>query len=81
MKNVDLRTLVLPTQVRHVVLQLLANIEVAESIQALRLAAERAEGFVLGLETAGAFPRDQLEMLYIGFDQVMQRQLGHITAE
>lgn len=55
MRTVDLRTLILPTYVRNEVFKLLAAVEISESNQAVRLAGERAEGFVLGLETAGGF--------------------------
>ncbi|WP_052028548.1 hypothetical protein [Pseudomonas syringae] len=68
----SLRTLVLPTGVRAEVLKLLAGIEVAESAQAVNMAGHRAEGFVLGLETACALKADVIEALYIGFESVTQ---------
>lgn len=55
---VDLRALPMPIGVRNQVFRLVAAIEVAETIQALRVTANRAEGFVLGLETAEGFNND-----------------------
>ena len=43
----DLRSLSMPVGIRNQVFRLLAAIEVAESIQAVRMAANRAEGFLL----------------------------------
>ena len=69
-----LRTLVLPAGVRAEVLKLLAGIEVGESAQGVNMAGQRAEGFVLGLETAGAFKADVIEALYIGFETAAELQ-------
>jgi len=59
-----LRTFVLPTGV----LKLVAGIEMAESPQAVNMTGHRAEGFVLGLETACALKADVIEALYIQFE-------------
>ena len=68
MRKVDLRALVMPTTVRNEVFKLLATIEVAETAQAVRVSSNRAEGFVLGLETAQGFTNELIESLYIGFE-------------
>lgn len=68
MRKVDLRALVMPTRVRNEVFRLLAAIEVAETAQALSVSEKRAEGFVLGLETACAFNAEMIETFYIGFE-------------
>lgn len=65
--RIDLRTMDMPELVRTQVFRLLASIEVAETKQAVCIAAQRAEGFVLGLETAG-FHHRLTEALYIGFE-------------
>ena len=71
MKCTDLRMMVLPTLVRSVVTRLQAAIEVADTNQGMVMAAQRAEGFVLGLETAGAFQSDVIEALYVGFENAV----------
>ncbi|PHN22808.1 hypothetical protein [Pseudomonas sp. ICMP 561] len=63
---------ILPPGVRAVVDRLQAQIEVAESVQGVNMAAQRAEGFVLGLETSGGYKTDQVETQYIGFEAVAQ---------
>ena len=68
MSTVDLRALVLPPRVWAQVMNLLASIEVAESVQSLNFAAYHAQGFVLGLETSAGFAAADIEALYIGFD-------------
>lgn len=74
----NMRALLMPTGVRAEVLKLLAGIEVAESAQSVNLAGQRAEGFVLGIETAGALKNDVVEALYVGFDIATQARLAHI---
>jgi hypothetical protein len=76
---VDLTTMVMPEQVRTQVLRLLANLEVADTEQATRMALERAEGFVLGLEMA-TFPRQITESLYIGFESAAEARLAQIKS-
>ncbi len=78
MSKADLREMVLPTNVRAAVLQLYAAIDVAETRQAVNMAAQRAQGFVFGLETAAAFKPDVIEMLYIGFEIKTNSQLAKI---
>lgn len=73
-----LRKLELPPAVRAAVLKLLDTIEVAESARSVNMAAHRAEGFVLGLETAGAFRPDICEALYIGFDSASQIRIEYL---
>lgn len=78
MSKADLREMVLPTSVRAAVLQLFAALDVAETRQALNMAAQRTQGFVFGLETAAAFKPDVIEMLYIGFEIMTNTQLAKI---
>lgn len=78
MRRVDLRALKMPVRVHTEVLRLLATIKVAESIQAVRASSNRAEGFVLGLETVQAFNNDLTESLYIGFESAAQNRLAEI---
>jgi hypothetical protein len=66
-RRVDLKTMVMPDLVRAEVTRLLVALEAAESTHALLMAAQRAEGFVLGLETAG-FHKHVIEDFYIGFE-------------
>lgn len=68
----------MPEPVRLQVKKLLAHLESSESIQAVRIAAQRAEGFVLGLETAG-FHGDLTEALYIGFENAAEAQAARIN--
>lgn len=75
MKAVDLRALVLPSGVRVVVPKLLAALEVADTAQGVNMAAVHAEGFVLGLETPGAFRAADIEPLYVGFEQAKDNRL------
>jgi hypothetical protein len=67
MTTVDLRALVLPPRMSAEVLKLLATIEAAESILAVNMVAQCAEGFVLGLETAGVLHTDFTKGLCAGF--------------
>ena len=66
----NIRTMELPAGVRAAVLRLVAGIEVSESVQGVNMASQHAGGFVLGLETAGAFRQDIIEALYIGFETI-----------
>lgn len=79
MKPADLRAIALPTGVRVEVLKLLAAIDAAESGQGVRVAGQRAEGFVLGLETASAFKSDVIEALYIGFELAANTRITAIA--
>lgn len=74
----DLRALVMSIWVRNEVFRLLATIEVAETAQSLRVSANRAEGFVFGLETVGTITNDLIESLYIGFDTASESRLNAI---
>ena len=74
----NLRTMVFPTRVRAEVLKLLASIEVADSAQGVNMASQRAEGFVLGLETASAFKADVIEALYVGFDKAIEERIASL---
>ena len=78
MRRIDLRALVMPITVRNEVFKLLATIEVAETVQAVRISSSRAEGFVLGLETAQAFNNELIESLYIGFESAGENRLAGI---
>ena len=69
----------LPPHTRATVLRLLSAIEVAETPRAVNMASQRAEGFVLGLETAGAYKTDVIEALYIGFERSGAQQLVQLS--
>ncbi|MFK3970213.1 hypothetical protein ACI2KS_05730 [Pseudomonas sp. NPDC087358] len=75
MMKADLRSLTMPVGIRNQVFRLLAAIEVAESVQAVRMAVNRAEGFVLGLETAEALKRDMIEAMYVGFETASEARM------
>lgn len=66
--------LVLPADVRTVVDRLLAAIEAADSAQGVNMAAQRAEGFGLGLETVNAFQSKVVETLYIGLEAAAEQR-------
>ncbi|MNR31034.1 hypothetical protein D3C85_1485230 [compost metagenome] len=64
-----LAALNLPSAVRARALRLLANIEQARAVADCVRAADRAEGFTLGLETVRALNLSSLEGLYLVFEQ------------
>ncbi|AOA08392.1 hypothetical protein BFC21_22460 [Pseudomonas sp. TMW 2.1634] len=74
----NLRTLEMPPCTRTAVLKLLIAIETTESDQALNMAGQRAEGFVFGLETAGAFKPAAIEALYVGFETACRTHQGKL---
>lgn len=78
MRKVELRALELHSRIRAAVMSLQDSIEVAETVQGIRMASQRAEGFVLGLETASALRPDVVEDLYIGFESAAQCRLEHL---
>ncbi|WP_256672718.1 hypothetical protein [Pseudomonas sp. v388] len=57
-------------------LRLLGSVEAAETIQALRMAEQRADGFVLGLETSGGYSEAVIEDLYLGFEKEVGERLA-----
>ncbi len=59
----------LPHTVHGQALKLLSWINQAETIVECRRAADRAEGFVLGLETIKALNAPSIEALYLAFEQ------------
>ena len=63
-----LTTLNLPAVMRTQALKLLERIQQARTADELISAADRAEGFVLGLETVKALNTASLEGLYAAFD-------------
>jgi hypothetical protein len=73
------RSLNLPTAIRAQARQLQAAIGGARSLDELRRAADRAEGFVLGLKTVRALKPIDVENLYVVFvsaAQARQAALG-----
>ena len=74
----NIRSIELPACVRAVVTKLIATIAIAESIQALNIAGQHAEGFVLGLETASALKPNDIETLYVGFAGHVEVRLGEL---
>ncbi|RRV08088.1 hypothetical protein EGJ27_08510 [Pseudomonas sp. v388] len=76
MRRPCLRDQVLPPRVKQLVLRLLGSVEAAETIQALRMAEQRADGFVLGLETSGGYSEAVIEDLYLGFEKEVGERLA-----
>jgi len=73
-----LKALNLPKAVQAQVLKLLAQIDRAQTADDLFRASDRAEGFVLGLETAKALSAGSIEVLYKAFeDATTARRLEH----
>lgn len=64
----NVHTIELPARIRHEVLKLVAAIQVGETAQSVGMACQRAEGFVLGLETAVALRNGTIEALYVSFE-------------
>lgn len=68
----------LPHAVQAQALKLLNRIQQAHSPDDVRRAADRAEGFVLGVETVKALNPASIEGLYLVFDNAATaRLLGH----
>jgi hypothetical protein len=68
----------LPNAVQAQVLKLLSQIARAQTADDLFRASDRAEGFVLGLETAKALNAGSIEGLYKAFDDAATaRRLEH----
>lgn len=78
MRKIELRGLELPSRIREAVMSLQNSIEVAETVQGISMASQRAEGFVWGLETASALKPDVVENLYICFESTAQRRLQYL---
>jgi hypothetical protein len=66
--NIGLAALNLPHAVQTQALKLLMQIALARTADDLFRASDRAEGFVLGLETVKALNPASLEGLYVVFD-------------
>lgn len=74
----EVTAMILPHAVQVQVLKLLAQIERAQTADDLSRAGDRAEGFVLGLETAKALNAGSIEVLYKAFDDAATaRRLEH----
>lgn len=74
----DVTAMKLPHAVQVQVLKLLAQIGRAQTADDLFRASDRAEGFVLGLETAKALNAGSIEVLYKAFDDAATaRRLEH----
>jgi hypothetical protein len=71
--------IILPADTLRVAERLLGAIEAADSmLQAVKCGA-RAEGFVLGLETARSMEAARIEALYVLFDEATEKQLKEIA--
>lgn len=70
----------LPHAIRIKVAQRLAGIERAEDLNALERAQERAEGFVEGVEAAGALTAATIDALFIAVDNVATDRRQELTA-
>jgi hypothetical protein len=71
--------LYLPHGIRLKVAQHLACIERAVDLHALELAQERAQGFVEGVEAAGALTAATIEDLFIAFDNAATERGQELT--
>jgi hypothetical protein len=70
---------ILPDHIRKTSERLLTAIESADSmLQGVKTGA-RAEGFVLGLETARTLNQAQIEGLYVLFDEATEQRLKEIA--
>jgi hypothetical protein len=72
-------TVVLTEWARCEVAQLITDIERASTLVFVEKAGARAEGFVLGLETAGALRMGDAERLYMFFDAIVEERLKTLT--
>lgn len=70
----------LPNAVRSRALRLLAAIEQARTLADCTRAADRAEGFVLGIETVRALNAASIEGLYLVFEQAATVRLVMLEA-
>jgi hypothetical protein len=69
----------LPPNIMKIAERLLASIESADSmLQGVKVGA-RAEGFVLGLETACCIEAEQIETLYVLFDEATSSRLTELA--
>lgn len=59
--------------------KLLAQIARADSMIIAIKAGARAEGFVLGMETAGALSTEETENLYVIFEASLERRLKSLA--
>lgn len=59
--------------------RLLAQIQRADSMIVAVKAGARAEGFVLGMETAGALRVGDAERLYISFETALEERLKSLS--
>lgn len=71
-----LAALNLPSAVRKRAQRLLSAIEQARSVADCTRAADRAEGFVLGIETLRALNATSIEALYLLFEHAATVRLG-----
>lgn len=73
-----LATLNLPRAIRAQALKLLDRIQQARTADELFRASDRAEGFVLGIDTVKALNSAEIEALYVAFDNADRaRRLEH----
>lgn len=73
--NNPLGKLVLPPNVEAQTLKLLGHIAQASSKGECERAADRAEGFVLGMETVRALNASSIEGLYLAFEHTATARL------
>jgi hypothetical protein len=75
-QNDPLAALNLPSALGAQALKLLGAIEQARTKTEAWRAADRAEGFALGVETLRALNPGDIERLYIAFDEALQVRLA-----
>lgn len=70
----NLEKLSLPPPILKMAARLLRAIEGAETPHQARVATARADGFVLGLETAQVLSAEAIKMLYASFEAADERR-------
>lgn len=71
--------IILPKEALKVAERLLAAIEAADNMLKAVKTGARAEGFVLGLETARYMDAARIEALYVMFDEATEKRLKEIA--
>jgi len=71
----------LPPKYREEVMRLMSMIEVATDDAGVRRAGSYAEGFVRGIEVAGALRDQQIEELYVLMEAAMHSRLEILASQ
>ncbi len=71
----------MPATVQAVMNRLLISISRASTNTEVDRAGQRADGFVLGIETLKALPPASIEALYLVVEQAVEARVGEISAQ